>query len=351
MTALTPASLPPDLFITDELRRRPPKSADYLQEKLALLDVAMQLGDRPDELLPHLVDLGRELGGAISGGLCLYEPTPAPGVFRWHHLRGYLERFNGGTTPRDFSPCGVTLDADTAILCRRPERTYTWLADAGISLPECLLVPLYIGGVIPVGTLWIVSENEEHFDSTHARTMAELAAFVGIGLRVQESAKQLHRALEHQKTLTREMNHRVKNLFAIVDGMIRVSARTASTPKDMADRLSGRLHALASAHDLVRPSTDDKAVNGRVQLDDIGRTILRPHEGSEEVRNRTEISGPPVELSERTASAVAMVLHELATNAAKYGALACDEGFIRLTWNVQDANIIIHGQECGGPLV
>ena len=58
---------------------------------------------------------------------------------------------------------------------------------AGIALPECLLVPLYVGGEMPLGTLWIVSPSEGHFDSGHARIMTELAAFAGMALRAHGS--------------------------------------------------------------------------------------------------------------------------------------------------------------------
>ena len=116
-------STPIDVFITDELRRREPKTTDYLKEKLALQDLARQMSDHPAEVLPHLVDLAMELSGATSGGISLYEEQPAPGIFRWHHLRGKLERFNGATTPRDFSPCGICLDRGTPLLTRRRRPT------------------------------------------------------------------------------------------------------------------------------------------------------------------------------------------------------------------------------------
>ena len=167
----------------------------------------------------------------------VYEENPAPGVFRWHYLRGVLEKFTGETTPRDFSPCGVTLDLRTPVLAKHPERYYTWLVEAGIALPECLLVPLYVGSGEPLGTLWIVSPTEGHFDSGHARIMTELAAFAGMALRmvrtedrIEEAFAKQQQLMVEQVTLTGEMSHRVQNLFAIFGGMVRVSARSAATP-------------------------------------------------------------------------------------------------------------------------
>ena len=187
-----------DVFITDELARREPRKTDYLREKLALQELATRMADQPDDVLPRFVDLGMEMTGGISAGLSLYEEYPAPGVFRWQYLRGVLSPFNGATTPWNFSPCGITLDRNAPVLCVHPERVYTWIADANITVPEVLLVPLYLGGEFPLGTLWIVSANEGHFDSGHARVMTELASFVGIALRMQHSEQRLEQALEER---------------------------------------------------------------------------------------------------------------------------------------------------------
>src|SRR5215467_5924492 len=188
-----------DVFITAELDRRTPKKVDYLQEKLALQDLAVRMADQPEEVLPRFVDLALEMTGAASAGLSLYEENPAPGIFRWQYLRGELASFNGATTPRDFSPCGITLDRNAPVLALHPERVYGWIADANIVVPEVLLVPLYVGDRVPLGTLWIVSDREGHFDSGHARALTELAAFVGIALRVVRTEQQMQQTLAAQE--------------------------------------------------------------------------------------------------------------------------------------------------------
>src|SRR5215213_9712903 len=130
------------------------------------------------------------------------------------------------------------------------------LVEADVSLPECLLVPLYIGEDEPLGTLWIVSEEIGHFNSGHAVALEELAGFTGIALQMIQSEERLKSALDRQETLTREMGHRVKNVFAITDGMLRISARAASTKEELVKSLSARLHALAGANALVRRTFD-----------------------------------------------------------------------------------------------
>jgi hypothetical protein len=91
-----------DVYVPGELEGRAAPTADYLQEKLALQELALRLSDAPDEVLPKFVELAMELGGGISAGLSLFEDVPGtPGVFRWHNLCGVLQPFNGATTPRD----------------------------------------------------------------------------------------------------------------------------------------------------------------------------------------------------------------------------------------------------------
>jgi len=344
---LVESEAPADLFITNELPKRTPKKIDYLQEKLALQDLAAQMSDRPAQLLPRLVDLAIEITGGATGGLSLYEESPAPGVFRWHYLRGTLAKFNGGTTPRNFSPCGITLDNNAPVLSRRPERYYTWLADAGITLPECLLVPLYINGAVPLGTLWIASDREGHFDSGHARVMAELASFAGLAVRVLRTEESLERALHEQEMLALEMSHRVKNAFAVTAGLVQVSARAASDPTEMANILSGRLHALASAHALVHSTFDESGTTGQeTSLEDVMRAITLPHESAP---HRFTIGGPLVHLGDHATNSMALLFHELVTNAVKYGSLKAENGTVSVCWLRDNGDLGVVWREHGGP--
>ena len=339
-----------DVYITDELQRRVPQKADYLKEKLALQDIAARMADRPEKVLPRFVDLAMEMTGGISAGLSLYEENPAPGVFRWRCLRGLLAPFEGATTPRNFSPCGVTLDLNTPVLSLHPERVYGWISEANIVVPEVLLLPLYLDGAAPLGTLWIVSDREGHFDAGHARVMTELAAFVSIVLRMLKSEHSLKEALEQQETLTAEMNHRLKNLFAITAAIVRVSEKAASTPAEMSRILTGRLDALAEANALVRSHFSDRNVINRVDLAELIEKLMRPHAPSAK-RKYFVALGPEVSLGERATNGLALVLHELATNAAKYGALSSDDGIVEVLWRVNDGQLEIDWIERGGPPV
>ncbi|HTK35069.1 MAG TPA: HWE histidine kinase domain-containing protein [Caulobacteraceae bacterium] len=340
-----------DVYITSELDRRVRKTVDPLQEKRAILELAARMADRPDEILPRFVDLAMEMTGGVSAGLSLYELDPWPGVFRWRYLRGTLSPFDGATTPRNFSPCGVTLDQNGPVLSLHPERVYDWISDADMVVPEVLLVPLYIGSEEPLGTLWIVSDVEGHFDRGHADAMTDLASVVGIAVHMQRAQEKLHRALEEQETLTQEMSHRVKNLFAVTDGMIRMTARKASSKDEMAEMLSGRLHALANAHALV--SRNLREIGHAPSASNMGAVIeavVLPHQpqaGHSEPR--VVIHGPTVRCGDHALNGMALVFHELATNAAKYGALAVETGSVRVEWRKEGEGLLLVWSEAGGP--
>ncbi len=342
---------PSDLYITLELHRRVAKNTDHFKEKVALQDIAAQMLDHPEQVLPKLVERAMEMTGAVSAGISAFETQEGtPGIFRWRDLKGELAPFEGAITPRDYSPCGVCLDRFEPTLTRHPERHYSWIAEAGVCCPEVLLVPLYVAHGHPLGTLWIVSEQEGHFDSGHARIMRELASFTGIALTMLRDQQRLKDAVKQQEILAAEISHRVKNLFSIVDAMIFMSKRSATSAEDMAASLSGRLHALAAAHALVRRSFSTGAgepLQSTASLKGLILAILKPYEvaGAE----RSTIEGPDIGLGDQATTALALVLHELATNAAKYGALSRYEGHVSVSWGLEGEKLALRWRETGGP--
>jgi len=352
MQAATERPEPSDLYITGELASRSLKSADYLLEKQALQTLASRMADQPEKVLPDFVDLAMELTGGVSAGLSLYESDPSPGVFRWRYLRGALAPFEDATTPRNFSPCGVTLDRNGPVLSNHPERFYDWISNADIIVPEVLLVPLYIGSSEPLGTLWIVAGKEGHFDSGDVRIATELAKFVGIALRMIKAEQQLQRALELQETLTREMSHRIKNLFAVAEGMVRIGARATESKDELAQTLIGRFHALAGAHGLIRKSFSADPEGLRVSdLSALLRTIVSPHEREGDGAPRFKMNGPAVALGEQAINGMALVFHELATNSLKHGAAKVETGKVDINWSAEGDDLDVVWIERGGPMI
>lgn len=146
-------------------------------------------------------------------------------------------------------------------------------------------------------------------------------------------------------SLTRELNHRVKNTLANVLSIVSLTRRRATDLDDFSDSLTGRLRALSATHDLLS-QTDWRDVS----IDQLIRTELAPY--IDETENRIAISGPEVSLAPTEALSFGLAIHELATNAAKYGALSTAEGRIFIEWRLQSPQVAeVLWREEGGPPV
>jgi PAS domain S-box-containing protein len=148
--------------------------------------------------------------------------------------------------------------------------------------------------------------------------------------------------------LTRELSHRIKNIFAVISGLIGLSAREDATQKKFAASLQQRIAALGRAHEFVRPHSEHSAPRDLPDtLHGILREILQPYPALSE--GRISIEGQNVSVDDRGATPFALLIHELATNASKYGALSTGIGQVRLTTSTKDEELILEWQEDGGP--
>src|SRR6201996_2116233 len=141
---------------------------------------------------------------------------------------------------------------------------------------------------------------------------------IAIERSINEQARE--RAEAQRNLLLRELNHRVKNVFAVADSLLMMSARSATNVEEYSTAVRGRLGALNRAHALVQPGISDKEIEPRaVPLKRVIDDILAPYLQSD--ANKVSLTGPDdVQISPQAMTGVALVLHELATNAAKYGA-------------------------------
>lgn len=129
---------------------------------------------------------------------------------------------------------------------------------------------------------------------------------------------------ETRDLMLREMNHRVKNLFAIIGGMISAGARTHKEIGVFASDMRDRISALGRAHSLADPT----GTQGMSDLAGLINATLRPYRD----HVPTTIDGPLVAVDWRHVSSLAMILHEWATNSVKYGALGSNDGSLSVTW-------------------
>jgi GAF domain-containing protein len=180
-----PAAGTPELhsmLSTAELEQRPSRSPDYEAENRALIALAGDLATSPDSILQKLADTALTLCRAHSAGLSLLEDADQRQNFHWRAIAGRWAEHIGGGTPRDFGPCGIVLDRNTALLCSHPERDFPYFADVTPGVEEALLIPFYVRGEA-VGTIWVVAhDTSRRFDWEDLRVMTNLAAFAAAAL-------------------------------------------------------------------------------------------------------------------------------------------------------------------------
>lgn len=154
---------------------------------------------------------------------------------------------------------------------------------------------------------------------------------------------------EETALLAGEMSHRVKNLLSVVSGLARITSRSSSDVEDMTDQLTRRLTALARAHDLVRPFPGNHGT--AAALGDMLKVLLAPYDDNGAHLGRIRIDVPRIDVGQNAAASLAMIVHELATNALKYGSLSVDEGVLDVSGHMSGDRVRITWTEQGGPEV
>lgn len=151
------------------------------------------------------------------------------------------------------------------------------------------------------------------------------------------------RAGEIQAAVVGELHLRLKSLFSVVVGMTRLVSRNPDATRSITADLNGRIEALARAHDMLTPAgRPDPRRNP--QLRDLVRTAIAPH-GAE----RFLLFGDEIPLAHAAVAPLALILHELSTNARKHGALSSPNGQVSIEWRLRGEDLVIEWDELGGP--
>lgn len=167
--------------------------------------------------------------------------------------------------------------------------------------------------------------------------------------KVARDISDLRRSRRQSELVLREMDHRVKNSFALASGIVAIAARTAATPKDLAHTVAERLGALARAHALTI-TTSHGAPAQSATLRALLDAIMSPFEGKTDTGNaRISLECIDIPISGEAVASLALLLHEFATNAAKYGALSMPSGRVNVTVSESESMINLDWKERGGP--
>lgn len=171
--------------------------------------------------------------------------------------------------------------------------------------------------------------------------------------KIARDISERRRAAEQQQLLLHEMNHRVKNLFALATSIVNLSVGSADTPASLASIVAERLGALSRAHALTVPSgTVDNGFKKTATLHALIEAILAPYvEGPRGEHKRFSVEGADIELAEIAVTPVALLLHEFATNAAKYGGFSTTGGRVEIECRKTGGDIVMLWREIGGPQV
>ncbi len=202
-------------------------------------------------------------------------------------------------------------------------------------------------------------ERVEHFETVRRRKDGSLVdisltvspvrddhgSIIGAS-KIARDISERKRLADRQSLLLREMNHRVKNLFAVTSALITLSERTAHGVAGLAEDLRGRMAALARAHDLTMPDLSG-AVDGErtTTLFALLEAILAPHDNG--TKTRTNVQGCDVSIRGPVLTSVALVLNEFSTNATKYGCLSIETGTLLIKSAVEGENLVLIWAETG----
>jgi signal transduction histidine kinase/CheY-like chemotaxis protein len=296
-----------ELLITEALQNRPARQRDLAREIKAINDLARGMVRQPDALQRRFVELALDLCGAGSAGISMLEEGEhGQPLFRWTALAGEFAPYIGGTTPRHFSPCGLCLDRDTAILVSRPARLFDYFNEASAPIIEGLVLPLHDADGRPVGTIWIAAHDEERqFDATDVRILEQITSFFALATRmasdVADAVERLTREKRKRKTaedalsratrmevlgqLTGGLAHDFNNLLTAIlgnlelvemrlgaDQMLRKMVQTATRSAQRGAKLTEQLLAFSRRQHLASQPIDlNTAVSGMSEM--LARTV------------------------------------------------------------------------------
>ncbi|GGY93104.1 hypothetical protein GCM10011614_05020 [Novosphingobium colocasiae] len=200
----------------------------------------------------------------------------------------------------------------------------------------------------------------------YEKRMAPLLALIGVAIAVlvliavlferrhavaatkAQQAEVLRVANERTELVARELNHRVKNLFAVVLSIVSLTGRSRNADRETMNELRARIHALSIAH----AASQGQVGAEQADLSDVIQRILAPY--ADTASGRVALDGPGVMLPVRMVTPLGLICHELATNAVKYGAFSASGGKVRITWSRTPRDeggdhVVLSWIESGGP--
>ncbi len=335
-------------------------------------DVVIERPDGTRVRTLAVVDILRDAEGAIRGAVsCLTElPVGSPGsdaaaedeeMLSARRLAAIVESSDDAILAKDLD--GIIMSWNTGA-----EQLFGYRPEEVIGRSVTMLIPAERNEEEPAILARIRrGERIEHYEtvrrckdgsvvdiSLSVSPMKDRSGRIIGASTIARDVTEKKRAEERQRLLLREMDHRVKNLFALSSSIVALSARSATTAAELAAAVRERLGALTRAHLLTLPETGDPTGEGRAAttLHTLLRTIVSPYEErADGGPSRVDIRGADVPVAGGAVTSLALLLHEFATNAAKYGALSAPGGRVTIDCTAGGDEVGLTWVEIGGPPV
>lgn len=219
------------------------------------------------------------------------------------------------------------------------------LAIPDLNVRAYLGIPLLDQDGHVLGSLCAIDAQPHKWTKREQEILADFAKLVEEQISLRERVAKLAQFDEQRLLIQGELAHRIKNIFSVISSLLLVSSRTETDLDGFVRSVTGRIQALSRANDFIIDSRLDGSgvAHG---LAGLMEALLAPFKRDE---RQVIVSCPNISVGEKTAAALALVVHELATNAAKYGALSTVDGYIYLECNERGDMLRITWREVGGP--
>ena len=218
-----------------------------------------------------------------------------------------------------------------------------------IALVIAILLAIVLSNMIlkvPLGRIGKAIEARRQGDTAaRGNVRGGVIELDSLGAAVDRYMDELNVAEQYREIVARELAHRLKNLLSLVQAIAGQTFRGSGSVGDQIHRFEGRLQSLAEAQQVLFAD----GVQQYVSLETIIRTALQSFDSG--VAGRFTVSGPKFEISSRPSLSIALAIHELGTNAVKYGALSVDVGTVTIDWQLEGDRLVLHWTERGGPPV
>lgn len=219
------------------------------------------------------------------------------------------------------------------------------LAIPDLNVRAYLGIPLYDQEGHVLGSLCAIDAKPRKWTPREQAILADFAKLVEEQISLREHVAKLAQFDEQRLLIQGELAHRIKNIFSVISSLLLVSSRTETDLDGFVRSVTGRIQALSRANDFIIDSRPGGSAVAR-GLAGLMEALLAPFKRDD---RQVIVSGPNISVGEKTAAALALVVHELATNAAKYGALSTVDGYIHMEFHNLGDTLQITWREIGGP--